>query len=165
MLLTARNNKGIGRDRAAEQLFVGSKTLQDYEKGNTQAPPGVYLRAAGLYNNPELTAHCCKHHCEIGEKYCYDIKKKPVAIAALQIIRAYRQLTPELIDELIHVAEDNVITVEEQPLIEKITEVLMRFEKPTEEWKLAVAEAIDVPKLTEKVSKNETTPPPQQRVV
>lgn len=164
MLSDARTSRGLSREYAANELFIGNRTLQDYENGRTQAPPGVYLRASEIYKNPELTAHCCKNHCEIGERYCYEIKKKPIAVAALQLIKAFRKLTPDLIDELIHVAEDNAITMDEKPLIEKITEVLMRFEKPIEEWKLSVSESIDIPKIVREIEK-QPSPPSKEAVL
>lgn len=55
MLRTARNATGLSREEAAHRLYVGSRTLADYELGKTIAPPDVVLRMADVYQEPELT--------------------------------------------------------------------------------------------------------------
>ena len=46
MLKTARNAAKLSREEAAHRLYIGSRTLADYETGRTVAPPDVVLRMA-----------------------------------------------------------------------------------------------------------------------
>lgn len=46
MLKTARNAASLSREEASHRLFVGSRTLADYESGRTIVPPDVVKRMA-----------------------------------------------------------------------------------------------------------------------
>lgn len=46
MLKTARNAASLSREEASHRLFVGSRTLADYESGRTIVPPDVAKRMA-----------------------------------------------------------------------------------------------------------------------
>lgn len=59
MFREARNAVGLSREEAAQRLYIGTRTLSDYESGRTIAPPDVVLRMAELYQEPELTADYC----------------------------------------------------------------------------------------------------------
>ena len=46
MLREARNNTGLSREEAAHRLYIGTRTLADYELGKTIAPPDVVMKMA-----------------------------------------------------------------------------------------------------------------------
>lgn len=52
MLKTARNAAKLSREEAAHRLYIGSRTLADYESGRTVAPPDVVMRMAEVYGEP-----------------------------------------------------------------------------------------------------------------
>ncbi len=67
MLRTARNAASLSREEAAHRLFIGSRTLADYESGRTIAPPDVAKRMAEVYDEPTLAADYCSILCPIGQ--------------------------------------------------------------------------------------------------
>lgn len=73
MYRAARQACGLSREEAAFRLHIGSRTLANYESGETVPPPEVVLAMSKLYQQPWLTQHYCRRCCAIGEKFSYEI--------------------------------------------------------------------------------------------
>lgn len=66
MLKSARKVVGMRQDDAACRLFIGERTLKNYEKRG-QAPPDVVQRMTEVYGQ-DLTQRYCSEVCPIGRK-------------------------------------------------------------------------------------------------
>lgn len=67
MIRDAREKAGMSREAAAHELYLGTRTLFNYENHITIAPPEVVLNMQRVYNRPGLTAHYCSSVCPIGQ--------------------------------------------------------------------------------------------------
>ena len=80
MLRAARNAASLSREEAAHRLYVGSRTLADYELARTIAPPEVVKRMAEVYQEPELTADYCSKICPIGQAIAHCVERSEFAV-------------------------------------------------------------------------------------
>lgn len=69
----AREAAGLSREEASFRLHIGSRTLSNYESGETTPPPDVALAMSREYRVPWMTQLYCKEHCAIGHAYSYDV--------------------------------------------------------------------------------------------
>ena len=102
MLRKARNAAGISREEAAHRIYIGTRTLADYELGKTIAPPDVVLRMAEVYQEPELTADYCKKICPIGQVVAHCVERSEFAVTVLRVLKEFAGVE-QVKDRLIHI--------------------------------------------------------------
>lgn len=144
MFKEARNGAGLSREVAAQKLYIGSRTLADYESGRTIAPPDVVMRMAEVYQEPELTADYCAKVCPIGQVLAHSIERSEFAATVLRVLKEFRDVE-KLTDQLIQIAADGKVCEKEEAEFRTIMKELVELEKQICELKyFALKHGIDV---------------------
>jgi len=155
MYKTAREQAGLSQEYVALHIPCDRTTLSRIESFKIPASLETAKRIADICHRPQLTAWYCSEECAIGRTYCYKIKKRPLSETALEIkhwlneVEKHRPL-------LTKIARDGVITPDEMDCAIRCTEAIMELEKAIEEYKLAMADALDIPELVRAINKEQT---------
>lgn len=128
MFRTARNAAGLSREEAAQRLYVGTRTLSDYETGRTIAPPDVVMRMAEVYQEPELTADYCSKVCPIGQVLAHSLERSEFAVTVLRVLKEFADVE-QLKDRLIHIAADGKLCRQEQAEFAAIMREMVELER------------------------------------
>lgn len=134
MLRTARNATGLSREEAAHRLYVGSRTLADYELARTIAPPDVVMKMAEVYQEPELTADYCKKICPIGQVVAHCVERSEFAVTVLRVLKEFADVE-RLKEKLVCIAADGELHRHEVDEFETIMKELVELEKQIQELK------------------------------
>lgn len=73
MYKNARKKAGLSIEEAAYKLNVATRTLSNYECGQTVPPSEVVLAMSRVYGEPFVTQLYCKECCAIGKAYSYEV--------------------------------------------------------------------------------------------
>lgn len=105
-----RDKRLSNRERAAEILYIGAKTLENYERGDTIPPCDVVQRMIEVYGVHDLkSAHICEH-CPILTDYVPNTS--PLAEAALGMAISFSTVQ-EISMQFAAIARDGKITGDE----------------------------------------------------
>lgn len=144
MFRTARNAAGLSREEAAQRLYVGTRTLSDYETGRTIAPPDVVMRMAEVYQEPELTADYCSKVCPIGQVLAHSVDRSEFAVTVLRVLKEFADVE-RLKDNLIQIASDGKVSSQEEAEFRAIMKEMIELERWIGELKyFALRHGIDV---------------------
>lgn len=144
MLRKARNATGLSREEAAHQLYVGSRTLADYELGRTIAPPDVVMRMSEVYGEPTLPADYCAKVCPIGQVLAHVLDRSEFAVTVLRLLREFADVE-ELRGDLIKIASDGKINPHEEAEFKEIIKELIELERWIGELKFfALRQGIEI---------------------
>lgn len=147
MFRTARNAAGLSREEAAHRLYIGTRTLADYEAGRTLAPPDVVMRMAEVYRQPELTADYCAKACPIGQVLAHSLERTEFAVTVLRVLKEFADVE-KLKDRLIHIAADGKVCEKEEAEFRAIMKEMVELEKQICELKyFALRQGIDVEEI------------------
>jgi len=128
MLKAARNAAKLSREEAAHRLYIGSRTLADYESGRTVAPPDVVMRMAEVYRQPELTADYCAKVCPIGQVLAHALDRSEFAVTVLRVLKEFADVE-RLRDNLVNIAADGKLHDHEVDEFEIILKEMVELEK------------------------------------
>ena len=128
MLRTARNKAGITREEAAHRIYVGTRTLADYELGHTIAPPDVVMRMAEVYREPTLPADYCSTVCPIGQVVAHCVERSEFAVTVLRVLKEFADVE-RLKDSLVCIAADGELHEHELDEFEAIMKEMVELEK------------------------------------
>ena len=128
MLRKARNATSLSREEAAHRLYVGSRTLADYELARTIAPPDVVMKMAEVYQEPELTADYCKKICPIGQVVAHCVERSEFAVTVLRVLKEFADVE-RLKEKLVCIAADGELHRHEVDEFETIMKELVELEK------------------------------------
>lgn len=144
MLRTARNKAGLTREEAAHRIYVGTRTLADYELGHTIAPPDVVMRMAEVYREPTLPADYCATVCPIGQVLAHCVRRSEFAITVLRLLKEFSDVE-QLRDALVHIASDGKINPHEVAEFTSILKELVELERQIGELKFfALRQGIEI---------------------
>lgn len=147
MLRAARNAAGLSREEAAHRLYVGSRTLADYELGRTVAPPDVVMRMAEVYRQPELTADYCAKICPIGQVLAHSLDRSEFAISVLRLLKEFDDVK-KLLNDLTRIAADGQVNAHEMDEFKEIMREMIELERQIEELKFfALRQGVDVKEI------------------
>ena len=147
MLRTARNNAGLSREEAAHRLYVGTRTLADYESGRTIAPPEVVMKMAEVYREPALPADYCAILCPIGQVLAHSLDRSEFAVTVLRLLKEFTDVE-HLRDSLIHIASDGRVNPHEVDEFREIMREMIELERQIEELKFfALRQGVDVKEI------------------
>lgn len=147
MLRKARNAAGISREEAAHHLYIGTRTLADYESGRTIAPPDVVLRMAEVYGEPALTADYCAKVCPIGQVLAHCVERSEFAVTVLRVLKEFADVKG-LLDDLMRIASDGRVNQHEVAEFKAIMRELVELERQIGELKFfALRQGIDVQEI------------------
>lgn len=116
---SARLYAGISQEKAAELLYISTRSLCDYENGRSIPSDEVVCRMIEVYNAPWLGYMHLKHSTEVGRKYLPDISFTDLARAVLRFQKEVGDLK-EVNGELIEIACDGQISEHEKPTWQKV---------------------------------------------
>lgn len=134
MFRTARNAAGLSREEAAHRLYIGTRTLADYESGRTIAPPDVVMRMATVYQEPELPADYCSKICPIGQVLAHSLERSEFAVTVLRVLKEFADVE-RLKEKLVCIAADGELHRHEVDEFETIMKELVELEKQIQELK------------------------------
>jgi len=144
MLRKARNATGITREEAAHRLYVGTRTLADYELGRTIAPPDVVMRMSKVYREPTLPADYCAKICPIGQVLAHSIERSEFAVTVLRVLKEFAD-AKELLNGLTRIASDGKINPHEEPEFKEIVKEMIELERWIGELKFfALRQGIEI---------------------
>ena len=109
-----REECGLSREAASEQLNMSDSRLEKLENGQTRITPQDVVDMAKAYKQPKLCNYYCANDCEIGQKSVPELKAKGLTEIVLSMLNSLNQLNQEK-DRLIQIAADNEITSDELP--------------------------------------------------
>jgi transcriptional regulator with XRE-family HTH domain len=144
MFRVARNAACLSREEAAQRLYIGSRTLADYESGRTIAPPDVVMRMSEVYQEPTLPADYCAKVCPIGQVLAHSIDRSEFAVTVLRVLKEFADVE-RLKDQLIQIAADGRICEKEVADFKEIMKEMIELERWIVELKyFAMRHGIDV---------------------
>lgn len=147
MFRAARNAAGLSREEAAQKLYIGSRTLADYESGRTIAPPDVVMRMAEVYQEPTLPADYCATVCPIGQVLAHSIERSEFAVTVLRVLKEFADVE-KLKEQLIDIAADGKISPHEEEDFRAIMKEMIELERWIGELKyFALRHGIDVEEI------------------
>ena len=147
MLRAARNAAGLSREEAAHRIYIGTRTLADYELGKTVPPPDVVLRMAEVYRQPELTADYCAKACPIGQVLAHSLDRSEFAVMVLRVLKEFADVE-RLKDQLIHIASDGKVCAKEVDEFKAIMREMVELERQIGELKFfALRHGIEIEEI------------------
>ena len=147
MLKKARNATKLSREEAAHRIFVGTRTLADYELGRTIAPPDVVMKMAQVYQEPALPADYCAKVCPIGQVLAHCVERSEFAVTVLRLLKEFTDVE-HLRDNLIHIASDGKINPHEVDEFTAIMRELVELERQIGELKFfALRHGIEIDEI------------------
>ena len=129
------NNKCYTIEQAAAKIFVDSRTLSNYENGNTVPPPDALNKMSEIYNDPALRRYYCSKICEIGKKDHVFTRPKNLYSSGYKLINANEKLQ-EVRETLFKILADGKVDDDEflvlnndiTKLIKEVKEILNEIE-------------------------------------
>lgn len=147
MLKEARNATGLSREEAAHRLYIGTRTLADYECHKTIAPPDVVMRMAEVYTEPALPADYCAKVCPIGQVLAHSLDRPAFAVTVLRVLKEFADVE-QLRDRLIEIAADGELRQHEVDDFESILKEVVALEKRIGELKFfALRQGISIKEI------------------
>ena len=147
MLRTARNKAGITREEAAHRIFVGTRTLADYELGRTIAPPDVVMKMAEVYREPTLPADYCSKVCPIGQVLAHCVRRSEFAVTVMRVLKEFNDVE-RLRDNLIKIASDGRVNPHEEAEFTAIMKEMVELERWIGELKFfALRQGIEIEEI------------------
>ena len=144
MLKEARNATGLSREEAAHRLYIGTRTLADYECHKTIAPPDVVMRMAEVYREPALPADYCAKVCPIGQVLAHSLDRPAFAVTVLRVLKEFADVE-QVREQLIGIAADGELKAQELDDFEAVLREAVELEKRIGELKFyALRQGIDV---------------------
>lgn len=128
MLREARNNTGLSREEAAHRLYIGTRTLADYELGRTIAPPDVVMRMSEVYREPTLPADYCSKVCPIGQVLAHCVERSEFAVTVMRVLKEFNDVEM-LRDNLIKIASDGRVNPHEEAEFTSIMKEMVELER------------------------------------
>lgn len=144
MLKTARNAAKLSREEAAHRLYIGTRTLADYESSRTVAPPDVVMRMAEVYGEPALTADYCAKVCPIGQVLAHTVNKTEFATTVVRILKEFTDVKG-LLDNLICIAANGQVDPHEEAEFAAIVREMIELERQIGELKFfALRQGVEI---------------------
>ncbi|PRR86006.1 helix-turn-helix domain-containing protein [Clostridium luticellarii] len=130
------NDKLKSREGASEILGVSPSSLLNYEKDVCkQIPTDVVVKMAEIYNAPELMNYYCCNECPIGKNTVPHLELTDIGYLAIQISVSLKN--PEsMIDRLMEIVQDGIISKNEKPELKSIVGKLDGFSEKVQSLKL-----------------------------
>lgn len=144
--LTCREMAGLTRERAAELLSCGVRTLARWELGEALPPNDIVYRMFTLYPNGQyLAVEHLRNSSELGAAVLPAVDPCDLPTAAIRLINRVMEFAEKHRDrQLLQIAEDGMISDAERPLFDEILKELDGLIKASTEVKLATEPDKDV---------------------
>lgn len=146
-----RLNVGLSQEELSLRTLCRREDIIDIEKGRKNPTPTQALLISRELEAPELTAHHCKHECAIGEVYCYNITKKPLVEATMELLYWNQEVQRHLFT-VKKIVRDGVISPDEEKEAHETMHSIMMLEKAIEEYKLAMNGSLNIPQMVKEIN-------------
>lgn len=147
MLRKARNAAKLSREEAAHRIYIGTRTLADYESGRTIAPPEVVMKMAEVYREPALPADYCAKVCPIGQILAHCVRRSEFAVTVMRVLKEFADVKG-LLDDLVHIASDGRVNPHEVECFTAILKELVELERQIGELKFfALRQGVEIQEI------------------
>lgn len=145
---TSRENAGLTRDAAAEQMeYVSADRIEKVESERSLPHPEEILAMSRAYKAPNLCNYYCSHECPIGQEFVPEVKIKDLSQIILEMLASLNALEKEK-NRLIEITVDGVITDDEMEDFKKIQAQLSQISMAIDSLQLWVQKAMADGKLS-----------------
>ncbi|MCH3962948.1 MAG: XRE family transcriptional regulator [Clostridium sp.] len=135
MEAAATNDKLNSREGAAEIIGIDRTRLARIELDSICAYPEEVLMMSDAYNAPELNNYFCCEQCPIGKHTVPHLELTDIGYLAIQISVSLKN--PEfMIDRLMEIVQDGIISKNEKPELKSIVGKLDGFSEKVQSLKL-----------------------------
>lgn len=137
--LTCRELAGLTRERAAELLHYGVRTVARWELGEALPPNDAVYRMSTLYPNGQyLAMEHLRNSSELGASVLPDVDPCDLQTASIRLVNRVLAFADKHRDrQLLQIAEDGVISDEERPVFDDIMRDLKALIKASTEVRIA----------------------------
>ena len=136
--MTCRESAGFTRERAAELLNVGTRTLARWELGESLPPDDIAYNMVMLYNSPYLAVQHLRLSSRVVDFILPAIDDCSLQTAAIRLINRVLLFADSHRDrQLLKIVEDGQITEDERPVLSDILIDLQEIVKTCTEVRLA----------------------------
>lgn len=127
---TCREAAGLTQEQAAEQLNCSVRTLARYEAGEQRTPDDVAYQMAVVYDSHLLAFQHLRLVSQVAENLLPPVMERELGEAAMRIFNRVRRFAEQHQGyRLLEIAEDNVISPEEEPLYYEIVQELLEIDQ------------------------------------
>ncbi|MFZ7120723.1 MAG: helix-turn-helix domain-containing protein [Eubacteriaceae bacterium] len=117
---TTRKHAGFTMEQASELLFIGVRSLADYEAGRTIPGDDVVCKMIEVYGSTKLAYLHLKYSTTVGMKYLPDIMIDDLPLSIVRFQKEYNDVT-SVIDDMFQVVSDGKIDDEEVSKWKKVS--------------------------------------------
>lgn len=121
--MEARLSAGMSRERAAELLYISTRSLADYELGERVPPNDVVARMVDLYASPWLAIRHLRAFGQVATAIIPEVSEVPFPVAVLDLLSAIDTFSASRQD-LIQIARDGRVDDLERVRFEDIVDSL-----------------------------------------
>ena len=135
---TCRDAAGLTQEQAAEQLNCSVRQLARYESGEQRTPDDIAHRMVSLYDSPLLEVQHLRLVSQVAADLLPPVVQRAFIQASMRIANQMRRFYKS--DQgyrLLEIAEDNVVSPEEEPLYREIYGELLSIEQAIMELRIS----------------------------
>lgn len=123
------------REGAAEELNMSVDAIRDAELGLSKCMPvEKAVLMADRYNAPQLLNYYCLNECPIGCNKPISAEVHGIERVTVRLLKSLRvEQLEDIKEKLVDIAEDGVISEDEQPEMKRILEYLDQLSKTVSE--------------------------------
>lgn len=133
-----RDEAGLTQEAAAEKLNCSVRQLARYEAGEQRTPDDIAYRMAVAYNSQLLAFRHLRLVSQVAEELFPPVIERELGEAAMRIFNRVRRFAERHQGyRLLEIAEDNVISPEEEPLYREIVGELLDIEQAIMELRIS----------------------------
>lgn len=135
---TCREAAGLTQEQASEGLNCSVRSLARYESGEQRVPDDIAYGMVTLYDSPLLEVQHLRLASQVAANLLPPIVQRALIETAIRIFNRMRQFYESHQGErLLEIAEDNVISPEEEPLYREIYGELLGIEQAIMELRIS----------------------------
>lgn len=122
----ARKAAGLTQEQAAEQLYISTRSLAEYEAGRTIPPDDVVCRMVEVYGDKSLAYMHLKQSTEVGRRYLPDLHILDLPRSVLKLQKEVKDVT-DINHHMVDVACDGMVEEHEHGIWQSIEKELMEM--------------------------------------
>lgn len=126
---TCREQAGLTQEAAAEGLNCSVRSLARYESGEQLVPDDVAYKMAVLYKSQYLAVQHLRLVSQVAGGLLPPVVERELDAASMRIFTRFRRFAEEHQYNLLEIAEDNVVSPEEEPLYDEIIQELLEIDQ------------------------------------
>lgn len=138
-----REQAGYTQERAAELLPCSVRQLARYEAGEVPVPDDMAYRMVRLYNSQYLAVEHLRMVSQLAASIIPAVDACSMQTAAIRLFNCFMDFLDKHPDrQLLRITEDNVISPEEEPILDEILAELGKLTKVCTEVRIATGREV-----------------------